>query len=1490
MAGSSYLKAMQLRKQLEEKAKEATRKRQEAEEILSTAEERLKKAPKADLDVSKAKDLIAKANASMADKDYDTALVLANECVSELDKAYGDVVKTISDATRKLGTLLKDTGADTALIERHLKKAEEAIASGRAEDALTSTKEGWELAEKGIHERLSAQFSSAQSLILVARKHEEDVVVAEDLMSRARSALESQDYEAAFKHIRECIESVGGTLGAEVDDALDDARTMRQQAKELGADVSRVEELIGRAEGEATTYDFERAINSAALARSEAEKALARGISDKIDKLNMGVAEAQAIEADTKITVEHLNRARQALKNGNLDEAASIANAAEEELKNAQFQCVLSTISLSRTKFLTATKLGVDIAGAIEHLNSAREALKAGRFKEALEYARKSDDVVDLLVRDYEEAEETIASLEQALADAMAIGVDTNKASKCHQEAKEALGSRNFSQVSILVHKGLSEIEGDLYKHAMEHLEVGELVVSTGDRIGAPMAEPRRTLLEASKVLREKRFKEAAGLADQAAAKAEVEIRGHVNSFLMTADLAISQADVADISSASELLSRAREAFDKSAYDTAYDLASQAFSIVDMGRSRHARELLAQADTEMRTAQEMGCSVGELSELWNEANVAFSRKDYDKATEISQRVIDAVRPLQYGAAEKVFSHAKVLAVEAKKIGIDITDIRETLKRAKGAFDAGRMKETYDLSEGAASAASRLIEQRNRAYELITQTAAHIAEAKKSKADVEQVMVILLDAKNAFERFDYHKAIELAERAKAETTALINLYHAANKLMAVREHVKLLQELNEEEAKSAAQQTENVKTMLKAKDYGIALSVVEKLEKDVEAALTHGIAALISEAEVNIESAKALGIKVPEGSVAKAREYIAARAYSEAVEAIKSAKEEVEKIRDLSQSAARIVKEAHERVSECESMRAECGEAIRLLEQAMVAIKSSSYAEAIELGEKVIETAKSSQVKYVADTIKEFKLAIEKARMEGVNVLAAERLIDEAKRAMDDGKLKKALEYAMRSEGELEKVGLQQEMASKAIATAEDKVADAKARGAFSKSAEELLRTAQELLRSGDYVKALELAVRSGDELHRAREEYEEAAEALKRAEEMAAVAKNIGGGTPTERTIAAAREALARYEYKIAMERAVDALAEAKQAAYSRASNMLVSAHNIVNAAARIGLKVGEAQQRVTEAKSFLDNSRFERAHEAAERAIEISENLMRAHVTGILEEVNAEILSAAKLGGETSEAEGLVSQAKAALDAAAYEKALDLAERTRAAIVVPTEVDVEFVELTQSAQAAISKAKKFGLSMKEAERLLSLGLAVEERDKAEAVSLVRQAREAAEGALSELKPLLALELSLSDVPKKSEWCSGKIKVTNSGMTFGKDVKVEVMGAADIEGKLQTDMLRGSGGMIELPVKLRFHEEGEVPLVLKASAVRALDGEVFRSERTQQVVVLSDLKAEGPVKKWSIGAAERPGKCSVCMGSVKVGMKVVICSCGRVMH
>jgi hypothetical protein len=138
---SSYLKAMQLTKQLEEKAKEEKKNRRQAEEEMEIAEGILKSAKASDINVAKAEELLVNASSSIEGKEYKDALSHAIQAKDVAMQCFNDGVQSIIDSVDKLAKLGTDVGADCAEGVKLLEEAKSALANKDFEGAMKIAKE-----------------------------------------------------------------------------------------------------------------------------------------------------------------------------------------------------------------------------------------------------------------------------------------------------------------------------------------------------------------------------------------------------------------------------------------------------------------------------------------------------------------------------------------------------------------------------------------------------------------------------------------------------------------------------------------------------------------------------------------------------------------------------------------------------------------------------------------------------------------------------------------------------------------------------------------------------------------------------------------------------------------------------------------------------------------------------------------------------------------------------------------------------------------------------------------------------------------------------------------------------------------------------------------------------------------------------------------------------------------------------------------------------
>src|SRR5207245_4096522 len=120
---------------------------------------------------------------------------------------------------------------------------------------------------------------------------------------------------------------------------------------------------------------------------------------------------------------------------------------ASQSTRQVQSPRVGGAIAPSRDKFPAAANMGIDLHGPMADLTSARDLLKRGAFRDALDAAKRADGAVDAIINGYRTVEGRLKEIHRAFAEAEAFGVQTVRARKLAEAARQAYQERNLADV-----------------------------------------------------------------------------------------------------------------------------------------------------------------------------------------------------------------------------------------------------------------------------------------------------------------------------------------------------------------------------------------------------------------------------------------------------------------------------------------------------------------------------------------------------------------------------------------------------------------------------------------------------------------------------------------------------------------------------------------------------------------------------------------------------------------------------------------------------------------------------------------------------------------------------------------------------------------------------------------------------------------------------------------------------------------------------------
>ncbi|MGQ0798288.1 MAG: hypothetical protein ACT4OI_10580 [Methanobacteriota archaeon] len=1472
--GAGYLRNSQLRRQLEEKVKEATQARQVADESIASAREVLDAAKRIDADVGSAQKLLGDADAAMGGKDYKLASEKAKEALDRGREIYRERVEVMIKQGEALVGLAKSVGGSQDEAEATLTKAREALAGDELNAAVEHAKKAWKRGEKTLHEHLSSSFSRAQALILSAKNLKREVGLVEDLLSRARNAMESNDYEGAVGFTKEALDTITEDLRGDVDKEMTEVEELMVIARDLGADIARPASLIERARGDIANFEFEKARNTLRQCRSEAEKSLRLSLEGKAATFNKVLNETRGLGADPADAEEQFRAAEAAIRKGGYKEAAEAAHEGLRVLQEIQFQRVVQVIAASREKFVIAVNVGADLSGPMANLSKAREAFQRSAFAEAVAFARKADEDVEKVIGRFKAAEARLRDLHRSFAEAETLGVATAPARRLADDARVAYHNRDPDGLDRAITGAFEALARAEHEHTTRTIEQAEGVLSLGERNGADLGEASRLLEQAILATRAKDYRKALDLAGRATGQADAALATRVAETITALKEVLPH--LGDEAAAIKvLLNRAEASAAAHDFDEAFGSLREAQTTPHDRVRALASAAVYDLATVVRMGVDLGADVAGLDTFHKEMNALAGAGRHLEVLGARERI----RSTAATASDNLFNLVRNRVAQARELKIDIEEMRELLKRSKMAFGMESVHEGLLLLKECSEQAGRATAMYRQAQTTLSSAAALAAEARKRDVDVTKVLETLLEGKKAFERLDYGAAIDLAGRARAETEKLMVIYTSAQKILSSRERLDLAAKLGIP-APHLVESLGEAKEAMKGKDYARAVAGATRVETEVTGLLRERLSQMIADAEAAAASVPGVNLAVANEDLVRAKQSVEAGQFVPAVEAALRLADRLDRLRHQGDEATEALRRVRDLVADVGAMDVDAPETARLVDAAERAFRMGQFEETLDHVAQAEAAVARERDQGIAARMDRYQAAIDRAKRDGADTRDAETMLGQAREFLRGRKYRQARARAGQRAGEAGRIALRQPMAQPALQAAERKLGALEFPAPVVATA---LEEARKAFVGGDYVKALDGAIRAIDGLTEARNDFGEIHKTRERVTGLLRTAQTVGAEFVKLARISDEGEA-ALHAGDVARARAAFAQALEWGTGLIRAhlKEVVAKAEGAAATCRRLDLDATPALNRIAQAKGRIDAGEFEAAHGHLVEAQRFAEKALGGKLNEAFVEAAESLSHAKKLGSDSREAEAILREARERMERSEYESALELTERALEQAEGVKVVEKRFVDLTYKAESTIRSGRKFGIDMRAAENRLARSMGLRKSDLAEAIREAEEAYRLAWEAVEAFAPKIqgALEIGPAQL---NAWADATLTLENVGRGLAKDVSVKVLGDAEADGLRDVPALR-AGAKEVLPVRIKMTASGSVPLAIQITAHRVFDDKAYTQEMIAQVDVGEAV--ERPQKL----VADLETRCPICKGMIKKGFKVLRCGCGRDFH
>lgn len=1419
----SPINPAQLQKKLEQKAMEQKKRRQEAAANILTIHTFLEESKKIGLDVKPFEDGLKEVQRLMRERLFMEAAEKSSEVIKkmkeEIKKIAGEklaILETMASKEEKMGVEGGKIGQVLEKVKVHMEN----------KDFFIAIKE----AEEGIKEAENLEKSYAQSLIeegerlIGALKDVANTSEAENILNEAREKLDKGDTEEVVSLSERLKETLKDASESAKERLLTEAELDITILERMGENVKPYEERLGKAKKSGDSGAISEILEVGRLVREAVRVSLSAGI----EELASEAEEIKDMGGEPGEILESVEKAKENLEKNNLALAAETVGKGKKAVEETKFNIVVRAMNPAFSKMKAANKIGVDISEAEKILVDARNALKLGEYRKAMELSKRCENTLDEIIESYKKTTGMLSELEKLFSEAEKSGSDTSEAKKLLVAVKNAVSKRDFRNAYTLAIKTRDSLQKGRLEGIKEKIKRGKQLVELGESEGIEVVEEDVTIQEAEKALEKENLEKAEKMAEDALEELKKKVAAHLSSaYKQMKETLTNMREYIDVSDEMKTLIKGKKSIEfgdySSAFSTLEELEKRA---KELGKAMADKSIeKAKKDAEEVIASE-DIEAGELEDALADMLLFYNEGKYGEAFEASKDIEQMAQKLAREWAQKRYNDAKneLIRIKNMKEKIDIREFHERLIEAKAEFKRGNYLECSRIAGELIGKMEEKVSFYKNAKAAVSVAQSAVKKAKGRGIDIRKYEKNLLKAKEGLKNGNYKEAIKISESISDALEGISGKGDLDARLRMMEAKIFSAKTIGIT-IKNSEEKIEEIKRAIEGNKLEEGSKIADALEEEIETVFKDMIGRKISVADSLVLDAKDIGINVEkaEENILIAKDALAKGDYIDAYRYAEDAQKIIDEIKSVSKKVAGKIKEAQNRIREAESIRADVRNANIALDRAIEALKSNRTKEAMNLAEECLELVEKSEEEKVRRVIKDFMRMIEKSKKTGMDTSLAENLVHQSESAVENKEYKKALSLVMQSESELEKVELQKDIAEKAINTLRKNIEEAKKDGISVEKVVAIVNRAEGAADAGAYIKSFEYTMNGNEKLRELMDARDRVVEKMNSLENK---------------------------------------LAEAREDQ----------------------IEAPEASELAVKAKSLLSSGNVVEAKKLMDSALKSLDKALLEHVDDIIDYAEAKIKYARKMGENVSEAESALKEAKKIKDSDPS-KALSLANGARG-MIDSLGVDTSFVDRAYGINFEIMKAKKYGVNAGSAEKMLKEAIEMVEKDIEKANEMLSKTGEEIKRITGQLTPKLEFEIK-ADTLEKGKWKGAILSITNKGSAPVKDVHMEVMGDIEVEGMKDIGEL-GKGSTAEFPVKIMAIREGEIKVKGILTGKRTFDGKEFKFSSEESLKTREKVKPAAQPKET---VAEKPEKCAFCNGKIKPGMKMVMCGkCGATYH
>lgn len=949
---NDYLKQLQLTKQLEQKAKEATKNRKAAEETLAKAAEALSKAKVPDVDLSEVDTIMVEANAAFAKRDYSAALAAAKLVHEKIPEARRAAVASVLSSSEAVLSLVP--GDDRVKeVKATVANARALLEQGKAEEALAAARASREHAERYLGSCITEMVAGLRALVDLAEA--KGIPVAEKRRSLAEvEALHKRgDRAAALARLKAGREELMSAFSAAVEERSSKIRAVMDDAATAGVDISSVSAGLAKAKGDLEAGSVEKAMDDMTAAEKELFPALATAVGARMSAHR---ERASWLERRGVRSEEHLAAAEkvsEAVGAGNAAGSLEWLRRSDKALRDSEMGVVLSEMETLRPGLVMARRVGSDLSGPLGKLEEAKQAVQNGQAPRAVELVGEVADHLDEILKGHRELESELQRTAMMFRRAMMFRVGLREAGEAVAESRRTALKGDLKGATRQLREAQELLSRKVLRHCAGSILGMEVDIAMAAGMGAEMSQESAELDEITGALRESGSDDALIRLSKMDRRIQAKGRERASASVEEAESAVAAIPGIDLALPVEGAIEARRLLDMGDWKAAH-LAAADVQLAAMRLRRQAWEgQAAKAKALSEMGRQLGCPIAPDHEMAAMESGPCGAEDLCALGERSQSLQSMVRDR---LARSVPELAEEIDAQ-RKSGIVMTGAGSLAKEASEALDADDLERCFKCYASGQKELQKTVAIYKEVGDLIALITSHVDDARPASGKY-GVPALLKEARDLFESGKYDGARMSAKRCYQELEKTGAPVLAAPKLEEAKEALEVLNQVSARSADIEAE-VRLAAEHLSRSDYAAALAAAKGAHHKAIERLAPAIGAEIERTRNLLVGGRKHCPDLPGSSdiIAEAEKLLAAKQYSDAAHTLRSVRAEANQMLHAERGARDEVEGIASELGEIAALGIDISRERGIVSQALAVLEKGERDRAVEQAHGALKAAR-----------------------------------------------------------------------------------------------------------------------------------------------------------------------------------------------------------------------------------------------------------------------------------------------------------------------------------------------------------------------------------------------------------------------------------------------------------------------------------------------------------------------------------------------------